>query len=200
MKRILNPGIELYLKDVILPDLDNGRPDWDRLHTVAVVHYVRQIIKSLEKPQIDETVLIISAYLHDWGYTSLFRKGKPVSYDRVQKAKKLHAVLGKEKAAGLLKKAVFSKLTETQKKRIVHLVGIHDELHRLKAQDELILMEADTLGALDSDFVKPTYDYDSHKKYIRELKKSRLPLFVTPYSKTQARVLLKKRMLFLLRF
>jgi hypothetical protein len=186
--------IEKYLQRIILPQLERGRTNWDKPHTIAVVHYIKEIIKSSSYLPLDKTVLVIAAYVHDWGYSSLFKDGKPLDYKAVQQAKKLHMKFGEEKVRKLLEELIFSELTDNQKERIIHLVEVHDELRVLKDKDELVLVEADTLGALDTDFVKPDFDFESNKIFINEVEKIRAPLFITEYGKKKVKELINKRL------
>ena len=185
--------IEKYLKARILPDLERGRPNFDRPHTLAVVYWLKQIIKHNPELNLDKLVLLIAAYAHDWGYADMFRQGRKAQYNEVQKAKVKHMKLGAAKLQKLLDDKFFSFLTEKQKKRCLHLVAVHDNLNILKDSDELVLMEADTLGALDVNFVKPTFDFQSNQKYMEEVTKKRLPKFITTFSRKRAEIFLKER-------
>lgn len=65
-------NMEQALINAILPELEKGRPNFDRPHTVAVVIKVKEIIKNNPQLKLDEAVLIVAAYSHDWGYADLF--------------------------------------------------------------------------------------------------------------------------------
>ena len=54
-------------------------------------------------------------------------------------------------------------------------------------------MEADTLGALDNQFVTPTFDKQSNETYMRGPLQKRLSLFITEYGKEEAQRLVKER-------
>jgi hypothetical protein len=88
---------------------------------------------------------------------------------------------------------IFSFLTDKQKKRCIHLVAVHDSLADLKDNDELVLMEADTLGGLDTSFVKPTFDFESNDKYMRGVKEKRVPKFITKFGKKAVKTLIQRR-------
>jgi hypothetical protein len=166
---------ELIIKNKILPDLEGGRPGFDRLHTEAVVHWAKRICE-VEKG-LDRQVLVTAAYGHDWGYVGLFNEGVAGIGD-VYSKKKLHMRVGAEKMRDLLGSddlKGFYKLEQIE--RIVHLVRVHDELEVLRADDEIALMEADTLGCLDMDFVKPTFDRQDNVVYMDEILNQRRPLF-----------------------
>lgn len=185
--------LEDYLKERIFPELEDGRADFDKPHTVAVVHWLKEIIKNTDDLNLDKVVLLIAAYSHDWGYAGLFKKGQQLKYCDVKAMKSEHMKLGAEKLERFLSDNFFSFLTSSQKQRAVHLVAIHDKLDALKEVDELILMEADTLGALDINFVKPTFDSNSNKKYMQGVHVRRLPKFITAFGKKNAKDLIEKR-------
>lgn len=184
---------EDLLKKTIFPELELGRPNWDKPHTEVVVKYIKTIISSSPSLSVDQDVLIIAAYAHDWGYSGLYRKGKPLKLTDIVSAKKTHMNIGALKIAKLLSNRSFDFLSENQKQRIVHLVQRHDMLPILKDDDELILMEADTLGGLDVTKVKPTFDKESNDKYMKGVKTKRYPMFITDYSKKQFEKLYKLR-------
>lgn len=75
------------------------------------------------------------------------------------------------------------RLTPQQVEQIVHLVRVHDDVENLSTRDELIMMEADTLGALDITRVTPTYDYPNAMRYMEELQRRRIPKFTTATGK-----------------
>lgn len=183
--------LEEFLQSRILQDLERGRKGWDKEHTLAVVYYLKQILENIDS-RLDRDVLTIAAYAHDWGYIDLF-KDSATQFDDVMKRKKLHAVRGAEMLDHILKDSFFDFLTKEQKSRAVHLVKVHDLLNSVKDEDEITLVEADTLGGLDINLVKPTFDEESNEKYIRGVKKKRLSLFMHKFSKETAEKLLKER-------
>ncbi|MEK7096975.1 MAG: hypothetical protein AAB859_01525 [Patescibacteria group bacterium] len=75
-------------------------------------------------------------------------------------------------------------------------MGIHDQLDKLSCIDELILMEADTLGGLDTDFVKPSFTKEENQRYMKSVEKNRRPLFITDYAKNKYVELFEKRSLY----
>ncbi len=188
--------LENYLKGKIFPDLEKGRPNWDKPHTIAVVAWLKRILENSSDLNLDYPVLLTSAYTHDWGYSQIYSPDKLTNYNQVQNAKVLHMGLGANKVKELLNDNFFSFLSQSQKKRIVHLVKIHDRLDRLDEIDELILMEADTLGALDVSLVKPTFDCQSNLRYIEEVRKKRISKFITDYSKKASEKLVEARLNF----
>jgi hypothetical protein len=95
-------NLEEYLKERILPDLEKSRGGFDKIHTLEVVTWLKQIIDHNPKLKLDETVLIIAAYAHDWGYADIFRDGQVINFEIIENAKKLHMELGAKKIEKLL--------------------------------------------------------------------------------------------------
>ena len=174
-------SISLYCSS----ELEKGRPNVDKPHTIAVVHYVEQIIKNTSGLNIDPYVLIISAYTHDWGYANLFEEGKNIQGVDVENAKSDHMRIGSDKAKLLLTDKFFDFLTSEQKEQIVHIVSIHDKVDEIRTENEKVLFEADTLGGLDTNFWKPNFDKESNDKYLLKVKEKRLPLFISEYGKNK---------------
>ena len=165
---------EQVLRDTILNDLDRGRPGWDRPHTEAVVYWTKELIKTCDA---DPKVMIAAAYAHDWGYIDLFSE-KP-DYNAIQNQKALHMVVGSKRIGELLR-TMPDAFSKDQIARVMHLVSVHDKLDILKDNDEILLMEVDTLGALDADRVTPTFSKIDNEKYIIEVTQKRRPLFAHP--------------------
>lgn len=184
---------EEILKAAILPELEQGRPNWDKPHTETVVKHLKSILSNHPELDVDADVLIIAAYAHDWGYAGMFSAGEQLSFADVSNAKSLHMHLGAEKLTELLKKPEFDSLTDAQKARAIHLVGVHDSLDLLKTVDEIVLMEADTLAGLDVESVEPSFDADSNAKYMGGVRHKRLPLFMTSYGKAEFERLYRAR-------
>lgn len=185
--------IEEYLQRAIFPELEEGRPGWDKPHTIAVVYYLKEIVTHTPDLLVDFPVLLIAAYTHDWGYTGLFHKGNPLNLDTIISAKILHMQIGVEKVTHLLQHSFFSFLKTEQKQRVIHLVGVHDKLSEIKDTDERILVEADTLGGLDTDRITPFADQESSDRYIQGVEKKRIPLFISDYAIKKVRELIQKR-------
>jgi len=173
---------ENFLKKTILPQLELGRPNWDKPHTVLVVKYLKDILKNTPQFKLDHDVLLISAYAHDWGYANLFDKSKNANIKDVSNAKKLHMQLGAKMIKKLLKDPHFSSLNQEQKDRIVYLVRTHDDFDLITDLDQKVLLEADTLSGIDSVSIKPSFDPESYQKYLQGVQKKRFPFFVTPYA------------------
>jgi hypothetical protein len=188
--------IEEYLKKQILPDLEKSRGGFDAIHTLEIVSWIKKIIDNNFELKLDREVLIIAAYAHDWGYAGLFKDDEVMDADKIENAKKLHMELCAKKIAELLKNNIFSFLTDSQKERIIHLVAVHDKKHEIKDTDELILAEADMLSGIDINTAKPHLDAESNKKFMDSLLNTRLPKFITDFSKNEAKRLIQERKLF----
>jgi hypothetical protein len=186
-------NLEEYLKKKILPDLEKSRGGFDKVHTLEVVSWLKQLISHNPKLKLDKTVLLISAYAHDWGYSDIFKDGQTMNFEMVENAKKLHMELGAKKTAKLLENDVFSFLTNKQKIRCIHLVAVHDKKFEIKDVDELVLMEADMLSALQISEGKPVYDTESNKKFMEAIFTTRIPKFITEFSKNKAKKLIQIR-------
>lgn len=185
--------LEEYLKKKILPDLVDSRGGFDKIHTLEVVDWIKQIINHSPKLKLDQVVLITAAYAHDWGYSGIFKKGQVMNNEIIDNAKPLHMVLGAEKTRKLLDDDFFSFLTGEQKERCIHLVAVHDKKYEIKDTDEIVLMEADMLSTLDVDTDKPIIDSESNKAVMDSILNIRLPKFVTQFSRDEAEKLIKRR-------
>ena len=182
-----------YLKEKILPDLEKSRGGFDKIHTLEVVAWLKQIIKHNPELKLDETVLLIAAYAHDWGYCDIYKDGQAMNFELVENAKKLHMELGAKKTETLLKDNFFSFLTDEQKNRCIHLVAVHDKKFEIEDVDELVLMEADMLSALEINTGKPLYDSESNKKFMEAMINFRIPKFITEFSKNEVKRLIQIR-------
>jgi hypothetical protein len=191
MKKGLNE-LEEYLKEKILPDLEKSRGGFDKIHTLEVVERIKKIINHNPDLKLDKIVLIIAAYAHDRGYSGLFKDDEVMSANKIENAKKLHMDVGAEKVKNLLKNDVFSFLTDEQKERCIHLVAVHDKKFEIKDVDELILAEADMLSGIDIG-TKPKLDPKSNKLFMDSLLNTRLPKFITEFSKNEAKRLIQAR-------
>jgi hypothetical protein len=166
---------ESILEKYIFPDLLRGREGFDLPHTKAVVHWIKQI--ALSEPQLNAKVLVAAAYAHDWGYIDM-GLGKDASIDQVHDAKEQHMLVGSKRIAALLTQKCGDEFSADEIDRVRHLVFVHDRLGEVKADDEIALVEADTLGALDTDWVTPTFSKADNDRYIKEqVLALRRPLF-----------------------
>ncbi len=186
-------NLETYLEEKILPDLEKSRGGFDKIHTQEVVAWLKQIMGHNPELKLDEEVLIIAAYAHDWGYSAIFKEGQVMNFEIIEKAKKLHMELGAKKIKELLCDDFFSFLTDVQKSRCIHLVAVHDKKFEIKDIDELVLMEADMLSALDVNSSKPVLDAESNERFMEAIFTTRIPKFITSFSKNKAKKLIQKR-------
>lgn len=186
-------ALEKYLQEKILPDLEKSRGGFDGIHTLEVAAWLKEIIQHNPELKLDETVLLIAAYAHDWGYADIFQDGQVMDFEKVENAKSLHMELGAKKIEKLLKDGFFSFLSEEQKTRCIHLVAVHDKKFEIKDNDEIILMEADMLSALDVNTKKPTLDAESNEKFMQAMLTTRIPKFITEFGKNEAKRLIEVR-------
>ncbi len=181
---------EKILRDTIFPDLLRGRPEWDKPHTEAVVYWMKYLLTFVA---LDPKVMITAAYAHDWGYVGLFDDSGIADYDTIQARKVRHMDIGAARIEQFLRKHMSDTYTDAQIERVAHLVRVHDKLEHLTDEDELLLMEADTLGALDSDRVKPTYSKVDNEKYMLEVQNRRRSRFIHAEAIRICDVLIEKR-------
>ena len=161
--------------------LRQGRPQWDEPHTRAVVYYAEELTQAVRG---DALVVTTAAWLHDIGYFGLFEGPTSGGYQAVSAQKALHMEVGARLADEFLRRpGVAEFYTQEQRQRVVHLVRVHDLLEQLAALDEIVLMEADTLGALDVRRVRPTFDYESGLRHLEEVRTRRAPRFQTALGK-----------------
>ena len=178
----------------ILPEVKKkGRKNFDYLHIKTVVYWIKKIIKQLNNKNLDQLVLTTAAYAHDWGYIDLFNNVETNLKTNMER-KKLHMIRGAKMIAAYLKKDLSSYFTDQQIKRITHLVRVHDQVEKLKDEDEIILMEADTLGMLDAKRMKPTFSEKDNAIFMRkEIYNRRLLHFKHPHALKMAKKLAKER-------
>lgn len=186
--------VEEFLRERIFPDLERGRPEQDKPHTEAAVIKLKEILDHESHRQLDKAVLLVAVYAHDWGYAGLFEGGRSIQRDEMKEAKLAHMELGANKLQVFLEDEFFSYLTDEQKERAVYLVRIHDLASEWVDDDVKVLMEADSLAALDVDLVEPTFNSESNERWIeRVVKPIRIPAFLTDYSKGEVERLMEKR-------
>ncbi len=192
---LIKPYVEKILRQIILKDLANkGRPSWDKPHTEAVVYWMKQLLKQLDKPKLNSQVLITAAYAHDWGYAGLFQQKSSITIDQARSKKSLHQKRGAHWLERLIYQRLSRHFSETEVLRAIHLVQIHDAINQLKDEDELLLMECDALGMLDVKRVTPTLSPEENEYFLRtSIYEKRLPRFIHPIAKKIAQELLKER-------
>jgi hypothetical protein len=195
MQFSLPQHVEQVLKETILPDLEKGRKGYDLEHTLAVVYWMKDLLQHLDSPNLDPLVLVTAAYAHDWGYIGLFDGVEKRSIELVHKMKPLHMQRGAEMLAKLLKEKLTADFTPAQQERVAHLVRVHDLVEDLKDEDEVLLMEADTLGMLDAERITPTYSKEDNATMMkREITDRRFPRFIHDYAKEMGAVVYQRRM------
>jgi putative nucleotidyltransferase with HDIG domain len=181
MEKLSQTDLMVQVENFANQYLSQGRKDWDMPHTKSVAFYAEEIAKA---EGLDVLVLKTAAWLHDIGYYGLFEDSDSSQHAAVKDKKEQHMINGARMASIFLSdEKIANHYTGEQIERIVHLVGVHDKLTELSEPDEIALMEADTLGAIDITRVAPTFDKESGHKYITGLKAKRLPLFKSEVGK-----------------
>jgi hypothetical protein len=194
MKLLIHPQIEAVLADTILPDLEKGRKDFDLPHTKAVVFWMKKLLASIPNMNVDPQVLITAAYAHDWGYIGLFDGVEYRSLEEINKRKPLHMERGARMIAALLTEKLATFFTQEQIARTAHLVSVHDLVEQLAAEDEKLLMEADTLGMLDATRVTPTFSPQDNKIFMQgQILGRRFPHFIHEEALKIGKELFEKR-------
>ncbi len=171
--------VEKSLQEKIFPDLERGRKGFDLPHTKAVVYWMKYLLDNLGSIAVDPLVLITSAYAHDWGYIDLFEGVTYRSIEEINKRKPLHMQRGAEMIENFLREKLNRYFTEEQINRTAHLVSVHDLVEQVQTDDEVLIMEADTLGMLDADQVKPTFNATDNEIFLKEqILERRFPRFI----------------------
>ena len=170
--------------------LRKGRIDFDVPHTRAVVSWGHRLVTDYNErvrrgdiidggKEIDSTVIITAAWLHDIGYYGEF--DDVASPEQVGSKKEKHMIVGAKMASEFLHKEALGMLSKEQIRQIVGLIRVHDDLKKIKTMPETILLEADTLGAMDISWVKPTFKGQQALDYLsRDRTKERHKIFKTP--------------------
>lgn len=192
IQSLIHPQAEQILRQHILKDLENnGRKEYDKPHTEAVVFWMKSLATDLQLPPSTSQVLITAAYAHDWGYSKIQSMQQSRDFDTIIASKKLHMQFGAELIESLLYSKLNKYYTESQKLQVIHLVAIHDKVRELKTENELLLMEADTLGMLDKERVSSTLSRKDTATFLQtSIYNLRLPRFVHMQAKSAAERLL----------
>ena len=194
MSQAINPTIESTLQEIIFPDLLKGRKDFDLPHTKAVVFWMKELLSKINNPSIDPQVMITAAYAHDWGYIGLFDGVNSSDPKEIAKRKPLHMERSAELITNLIEDKLSKYFSVSQKELVAHLVNIHDQVEELQTDEEFLIMEADTLGMLDTDLVKPTFSKDDNESFIKnEINSRRVPSFKHHAAIQIVKELVKKR-------
>jgi hypothetical protein len=160
--------VEQTLQEVILPDLEKGRKGFDLPHTQAVVSWMKELIQTIPLPKVDSQVMITAAYAHDWGYIGLFDGFDSNDPQIIKERKPLHMQRGAELIRHLLQSRLSSAFTTQQIEKTAQLVRVHDLVEEVKTEEEVLIMEADTLGMLDANRVKPTFTKTANDSFMEK--------------------------------
>ena len=171
----MDEKLEEKLKSEVVKLLEKGRPNWDLLHTLASVYWMKKLIR---EEGGEEKILVSAMYLHDIGYSGLFTK--KYDYDAVAEVQRRHQKVGALKAREILQTLPY---TSGEIARITHLVEVHDTLDSLSSKNEIMVMEADTLGQLDRERVASTFSKKDCERFIVYLESERIPRFQTTTGK-----------------
>jgi hypothetical protein len=189
----LDPLLEKKLAKISLSYLSRGKPGWDVPHTMSTVHWMKTL---LEHEKGNERILITTMYLHDIGYFGAFKKG--YSKKDVDNMGIAHMERGAEEAKKVLKKL---KYTDKEIQKIAKLIRHHGYLEKAKTHEQIMVLEADGLGQIDVDRVKPTYTKEDYLRFLDVFAKRRIPKYKTRTGKyhlkkllAQARAYCKKNM------
>jgi putative nucleotidyltransferase with HDIG domain len=169
----MDNNLEEKLKIEVFKYLEKGRPNWDLPHTLAVVHWMKELLKGEGG---NSRVLITAAYLHDIGYANMFDESN-YDDDSVMVMRSKHMQIGVEYSRNILDKVKGFEKEEIE--RIFHLVGMHDDLEQIVDNDEQILFEADSLGQIDIERVKSNWNDEDYKKFINHYQRDRAIRFKT---------------------
>lgn len=193
--QLIHPYIERILRQVILKDLANkGRPQWDKPHTEAVVHWMKHLLKEINSPDLNPKVLITAAYAHDWGYITLFSQKKITSIKQVIPYKKAHMKRSVELIERLIAQRLPGYFSQPEVLRLTHIVSVHDDIAKVLEEDEILLMECDALGMLDSELASPTLSAKENEYFMKHsIYDLRLPKFIHSEAKKVAQDLIEKR-------
>ena len=161
---VISPNLQKEIQAYAESFLNQGRFDWDLPHTKSVVHYALELAR---EGNLDLLTMFTAAWFHDIGYHGLFEDGKQSSdLNKIQDRKAHHMVIGAEYARQFLSKEnILPEYTEAQIQEICHLIAVHDNVEDVLTPNEIAIMEADTLGAIDISRVTPTFDFANYQKY-----------------------------------
>lgn len=194
---LIDSILEKKLQAKILPELEKGRKDFDRPHTEAVVFWMKELLKNLDNPKLNAKILITAAYAHDWGYIGLFDGVNSSDPQEIAKRKPLHMERGAELIGEFLMKDLNQHFSAAEIQEVQHLVLMHDRVEDLVSEEEKLIMEADTLGMLDTDKVKPTFSKEDNQKFItNEVLGRRFKYFLHEFALETGQKLLDKRLEF----
>lgn len=170
----LSRKTESSLKSQAILQRKECRPDWDIPHTLCSVYYMKKLIR---KEGGNPRILVATMYLHDIGYPRL-RRGYTLR--EVLRTKQQHVRDGPKLAEIILRKLNFS---ENEIDKITYLVKTHDDLRGLTTCNRQLVFEADSLGQIDWEKVRPTFDKENCEKWLEDFRNKRLKRFRTKTGK-----------------
>ena len=173
----IDEALEEKLKSAVMKYLEKGRPNWEIPHTMACVNWMKELLKH-EKG--NPRILIPAIYLHDIGSADLFNESN-LDHESQEKMKSEQM-----KRSAILSEKILNEIgwfSKEEIEKIVHLVGIHDELDKITATDGYLVFEADSLGMIDTDNVKSNFPKEDYIKFLDYFEKERAPRFRTKTGK-----------------
>jgi len=176
----INAETEEKIKELALKFLEKGRPNWDVPHTLAAVHWIKELIKQNGG---NERILVTAMYLHDIGYSGQFEE--ECTFDSICSQKPSHMKIGAKLAQKVLTRLNF---TKEEIREITHLISIHDNFEEINVENhnESLVFEADSLSHIDINRVKSSFSKEDVLKWLTGFEQKRLPLFRTELGKENA--------------
>jgi HD superfamily phosphodiesterase len=141
--------------------LSKARPgDWN--HALRVVNWVKRLSQEGE----DARLLIVAAYLHDVGWSGVW-KGNKVELNKMLK---LESTANKNTT--IFVKKILSELnfSLSDQSTVTRLIKAADK-HESSNDSEAIIVDADNLSKLSVNHVKEKYKPESYKKIIEKWEK-----------------------------
>lgn len=186
----MNINQENKIKKIVLEYLERGRPGWDVPHTLACVHWMKELLKNENG---NSKILIPVMYFHDIGYIDLIERNKNLDLKENMNLKEEHMRIGSIIARKILNEV--GGFNDDEIDRICYLVSIHDNYEKIvdsKDDEAQLVYEADGLGQIDRERVKPTYSKSDTEIFLRDFKNKRGVRFKTENGRRIYLTLLKK--------
>jgi hypothetical protein len=174
----LNKDLEQKLKSSALKYLEKGRANWDVPHTLACVFWMKELLKY---ERGNPKILISAMYLHDIGGAGLF--GESHNTHRSQEELKPEQMkISKELSEKILR--ALRGFSEGEISEILYLVGVHDDYREITSSESgQLVFEADGLGQIDINRVKPTFSKEDRLKFLQFFEKERASRYKTESGK-----------------
>ncbi len=182
---------EKTLSKIVISYLKKGRAGWDLPHTLACVHWIKELLKNENG---NPKILVPVMYFHDIGYIELMEGKENLNLERNMNMKEEHMRRGAILAREILENRIEG-FTKEEIERICYLVSIHDNYEIIKEindNDAQLVYEADGLGQIDRDRVKPTYSKEDAEIFLRDFQKKRGQRFRTESGKIFYRELFER--------